>query len=143
MSAPDKLLLVPDEFHLNHAGRCADGRSVLVAAQLAFGLIPTRDFVCTFWFDANGGLVQHRIDELGVRGEYEKDGAEKIWSARLGEVGEIEPVAFWVRPFSVKFAGFYFGLIPEQTDDGDWQVAFQPGNTMAFYAPWDTGEYDT
>jgi hypothetical protein len=49
----------------------------------------------------------------------------------------------WVRPFSVENSGAIFGLIPRQTEDGDWTVEFMPGNTLSFYAPWEAGEYDT
>ncbi len=105
--------------------------------------MPTRDFICTFWFDDDGNLVQHRIDELGVREGYDRSAAENIWNAHLSDVGELDPAPFWVRPFSVEFAGFSFGLIPREMDEEEWQVTFEPGNTMAFYEPWDSGEYDT
>jgi hypothetical protein len=140
---PEKLLIVPDEFHLDHAGRCADGRFVIITSQLIFGAEQTRDFICTFWFDAEGALVEHRIDEVGMRGAYETDHGKKIWAAHADAVGQIEPEPFWVRPFEVELAGRSFGLIPELMDDGEWHVIFEPGNTMAFYAPWDSGEYDT
>lgn len=140
---PDKVLLVPDDYHLGHAGRCADGRNVLVASQLTFAAPQTRDFVCTFWFDSEGRVVEHRIDEVGIRGEYNEDDGRKIWDSHILAVGAIDPQPFWVKPFSIQFADQAFGFIPREMDNGEWQVTFEPGNTMAFYAPWDSGEYDT
>jgi hypothetical protein len=143
MEPPEKLLIVPDEFDLDHAGCCADGRNVWIASQIVTGLGQTRDFICTFWFDDDGQLVAHRIDEVGMRGAYDKETGRKTWASHVEAVGDIDPQPFWVRPFSVKFADRAFGLIPEKMDDGDWHVIFEPENTMAVYAPWDSGEYDT
>jgi hypothetical protein len=39
--------------------------------------------------------------------------------------------------------GAAFGLIPRQTESGEWRVEFMPGNTLSFYPPWAAGEYDT
>jgi len=41
--------------------------------------------------------------------------------------------------------GTKFGLVlrePEEEAD-PWAVEMQPGNYMAFFEPWDSGEYDT
>ena len=143
MGPPEKLLIVPDEFHLDHAGRCADGRNVIITTQLIFGAAQTRDFICTFWFDDDEKLLAHRIDEVGMRGAYEKETGKRIWASHVEAVGRIVPQPFWVKPFSVDFADRVFGLVPELMEDGDWRVIFEPGNTMAFFAPWDSGEYDT
>jgi hypothetical protein len=53
--------------------------------------------------------------------------------------------AMEVEPFAVKRFGTTFGLIvdaPENKDD-IWWVTAEPGDYMAFSAPWDSGEYDT
>ena len=38
-----------------------------------------------------------------------------------------------------------FGLVarPPEDDDDVWAVELQPGRYMAFFEPWDSGEYDT
>lgn len=144
MGPPEKFLIVPDEFHLDYAGRCADGRFVIITSQISPGTPKqTRDFICTFLFNDDGRLVEHRIDEVGERGTYDVGAGKKLWIEHADAVGVITPEPFWVRPFSVDFVGMAFGLIPEKVDDGEWQVIFEPGNTMAFYAPWDEGGYDT
>ncbi|WP_430334197.1 hypothetical protein [Rhodococcus sp. ACT016] len=64
---------------------------------------------------------------------------------------EIQPVSFrdiTVAPFSVTAHGCEFGLIlngPDSEDDHEWywNVTVEPGDYMAFYAPWDDGDYDT
>jgi hypothetical protein len=33
--------------------------------------------------------------------------------------------------------------MPPEDEDDEWAVEMQPGNYMAFYEPWDSGDYDT
>jgi hypothetical protein len=41
--------------------------------------------------------------------------------------------------------GTTFGLVLRQPEDEDdpWAVEVMPGNYMAFFEPWDSGDYDT
>jgi hypothetical protein len=144
MSAPERVLLVPDDYHLANCGQAADGRFVLIASQMIWDGASTTDFVCTFRFDTDGRLVAHRIDRIGVRGrDGENDFAATI-ADHIQSAGPLDAVEFSVRPFSVTEHGAPFGLIAEQHDEtGEWTVTFQPGNTMAFFEPWDSGDYDT
>ena len=51
-----------------------------------------------------------------------------------------------VAPFSVERLGLEFGLITRPTEGGGkhkWAVEVLPGNSMCFFAPWDSGEYST
>jgi hypothetical protein len=50
-----------------------------------------------------------------------------------------------VKPFAVERLGRRFGLIPREPeeDDDPWAVEMMPGNYMAFFEPWDSGDYDT
>jgi hypothetical protein len=47
-----------------------------------------------------------------------------------------------VKPFAVEYYGEMMGLIPSKCEDR-WTVELLPGNFMAFWEPWDSGEYDT
>ena len=46
-------------------------------------------------------------------------------------------------PFSVERFGTTFGLVAQEDDDGGWTVVMQPGGSMVFIPPWDSGIYDT
>ena len=63
----------------------------------------------------------------------------------LERVGETNPIHF--QPFEIERNGTKFGMIaraPEDASEGEsWWVELEPGNYMAFYEPWDSGEYDT
>ena len=64
---------------------------------------------------------------------------------RLRELGSLSFERIEIAPFAVDRFGTTFGLIlREPEEDGDtWAVELQPGNFMAFFPPWDSGEYDT
>lgn len=141
--APEKIRLVPDDWHIDNVGRLADGRLFWVVGQLDPADGATKDFVCTFVFSTDGQLVEHSIELIGVRGAYPAGSGDSATDRHLEALGGHVVTDVWVRPFSVESNGTVFGLIPRQTEDGEWRVEFMPGNTLSFYAPWDAGEYDT
>ena len=64
---------------------------------------------------------------------------------RLASLGDASFERVEVAPFGIERFGLEFGLVaraPEDEDD-EWAVEMQPGNYMAFFEPWDSGEYDT
>jgi hypothetical protein len=62
---------------------------------------------------------------------------------RFRGLGWTTPRRIVVMPFEVERFGLKFGLIVRECDDGRWIAEVQPGNSMAFFAPWDSGVYDT
>jgi hypothetical protein len=140
---PEKIRLIPDKWHIHNAGRLADGRLFFVDAQLHFAGNATKDFVCTFIFDHDGQLVEHSIELMGVRGTYSRGSVESAMNRHLAALGERVIADIWVRPFNVESNGTVFGLIPRQSENGEWRVEFMPGDTLSFYPPWEAGEYDT
>ena len=141
--APEKIRLIPDEWHIHNVGRLSDGRLFWVDSQLDPTGGATKDFVCTFIFNDHGQLVDHSIELIGVRGSYPNASGEAAMTRHLATLGERTVTDIWVRPFSVESNDSVFGLIPRQTEDGEWRVTFMPGDTLEFYPPWDEGGYDT
>ena len=77
-AAPEKIRLIPDEWHIHNAGRLSDGRLFFVAAQfdpLGGNLI--RDFACTFLFDTD---ELPRADTANIVGTGERQ-ARRVVSA--------------------------------------------------------------
>ena len=140
---PEKIRLVPDSWHIRNVGRLSDGRLFWVDSQLDYVNGVTTDFVCTFVFDPEGQLVGHSVELIGERGSYPNGSVGAAIERHLAALGDQPVTNIWVRPFSIESHGRTFGLIPRQTSDGEWRVEFMPGNTLSFYAPWETGEYDT
>jgi hypothetical protein len=141
---PEKIRLIPDNWHILHVGHLADGRLFWVDGQLEFSGGKTKDFVCTFIFDQDGRLAENSIELIGVRGSYPDGNAAKAMARHLAALGQYTRSDIWVKPFRVESNGVEFGLIPRQTESGgEWRVEFMPGNTLSFYPPWEAGEYDT
>ena len=142
-ASPKKIRLIPDNWHIQHVGRLADGRLFWVDGQLDAADGATKDFVCTFIFDKDGHLIEHFIELIGIRGSYPEGNAGRAVDRHVAALGDRSAADIWVRPFSVESDSIVFGLIPRRTEDGEWRVEFMPGNTLSFYAPWEAGEYDT
>jgi hypothetical protein len=142
-AAPEKIRLIPDNWHIKHVGRLVDRRLFWVNAQLDPGGGITKDFVCTFVFDEDGHLTDHSIELVGMRGSYSSGGVTSAMDQHLAALGDHVVADIWIRPFSVASNNAVFGLIPRHTGNGEWRVEFMPGNTLSFYPPWEAGEYDT
>jgi hypothetical protein len=140
---PEKIRLVPDDWHIQHVGRLADERLFWVDGQLDPTGGATKDFVCTFIFNKNGRLTEHSIELIGVRGSYPERSVATATHRHVAALGDYSATDIWVRPFSVESNNTLFGLIPRRTEGGEWRVEFMPGNTLSFYPPWEAGEYDT
>ena len=114
---------------------------------------PGREFLALYIFDADGNLLESKIDDLGEREDKILPGnkldinfAGSLMETRLSELGDFSFGDIEVAPFRVKKFGIEFGLIPqppdEDEDDDELSVTAEPGDYMAFYEPWD-GDYDT
>lgn len=142
-AAPERIRLIPDQWHIHNVGRLSDGRLFFVDSQLDAAGGVTKDFVCTFIFDQDGHLVEHSIELVGDRGAYPEGSVSMLISRHLAALGDRALTDIWVRPFRVESSGTVFGLIPRRIEHGGWRVEFMPGNTLSFYPPWEAGEYDT
>lgn len=140
---PEKIHLIPDQWHIHYVGRLKDGRHFWVDGQVTFDKRGTKDYVCTFLFDGDGRLTTHNIELVGQRGAYPDARFEEVRDRHLAVLGAHTIRDVWIRLFSVNSNGHVFGLIPRRLDDGRWYVEFMPGNTLAFYPPWEAGGYDT
>ena len=154
--APEKIHLIPDNWHIKHVGQLADGRLFLVDTQLELRHGITRDYVCTFIFDPDGHLVSHDIELLGERGAYSDKDAVSAFEKHIAALGDHEITDIWIRPFQLRSHETTFGFVavspeefmdedddPSDLSPDDWRVEFMPGNTLSFYPPWEDGEYDT
>ena len=146
MSKPDLVAIEHDDYHARHIGSLPDGRQFFLTSPFipAVGA-PGREFVALFLFDEHGRFLEAHIDYLGIRAHLDQPQASRIYEQRLAELGEVEFGRIEVQPFEVERFGTTFGLVPRPPEDEDdeWAVELQPGNYMAFFEPWDSGDYDT
>ncbi|MQW74510.1 hypothetical protein GHK92_01335 [Nocardioides sp. dk4132] len=133
---PTRFTLVPDDYHVPWAGTAADGRRFFLSDEL---FVPGRSaYVGLFLWDSSGVFEEIRVDEVGP-----DDDAERLVASRLAELGGhvLEPVE--VEPFTREIDGVTFGWPVDRYDDGTWFIRIEPGDFIAYYAPWDGLEYDT
>lgn len=144
---PIQVAIDPDDYHAQHVGRTSDGRQFFLTTPFVAkrGASPGREFIAFYVFDAKGHLISAEIDDLGPREGMDREASEALTEQRLGSLGATSTERIKIRPFSVERFGVEFGLVardPEEAGDS-WAVEAQPGNYMAFFEPWDSGEYDT
>lgn len=150
MSTPNLIAIEHDDYHASHIGTLADGRQFFLTMPFvpATGGNAGREFVALYLFDKRGRFLEARIDDLGTRAELDAERARSLFEQRVTDLTELGPLEYGrieVQPFEVERFGTKFGLIPRPPEeDGDeWAVEIQPGNYMAFFEPWDSGDYDT
>jgi hypothetical protein len=147
-SAPPTIIAIDhDDYKAKHVGHTADGRQFFLTTPFE----PSGrgregcEFVALYLFDAAGALIEARIDEFGPRATMDDERRRQVHEQRLRELGSVTFGRIEVAPFAVERFGTTFGLVLRQPEEeGDpWAVEAQPGNFMAFFEPWDGGEYDT
>ena len=145
--APTIIAIDHDDYHAADVGRTEDGRQFFLTTPFE----PRRDdtpgaeFVAIYVFDGAGKLVEALIDNLGPRATMDSESRRAMCEKRIDDLGPIKRQRIEIEPFSVTRFDTEFGLIasPPEDEDDIWRVEMQPGNFMAFFEPWDSGEYDT
>lgn len=145
---PARIRIAHDDRHASRIGRLDDGRQFFVTTPFvpALGAYAGREFIAVYVFDADGALLEARVDDLGVRSSVDAAAAHALLEKRVGALGVLSYCDVEVQPFSIQRFGTTFGLIPrppdEDDENGPWSVEMHPGNYMAFFEPWE-GDYDT
>jgi hypothetical protein len=148
ISSPPILIAIDaDDYHAEHVGRTSDGRQFFLTTPFEPAINGAKgcEFVALYTFDVNGKFIAAEIDSFGPRDAMGKVARKSTYDARLKSLGTVTLERIEVAPFAVEKFDTTFGLVvrvPE--NDGDvWAVEVQPGNYMAFFEPWNSGEYDT
>ena len=146
-SPPTLLAIDADDYHAEHVGRTFDGRQFFLTTPFepAIADKPGCEFVALYTFDESGKLIAAEIDSFGPRETMDDVARKSAYEVRLHSLGEVSFERIVIAPFSLEKFGTTFGLVLRQPEDEDdpWAVEVQPGNYMAFFEPWDSGEYDT
>jgi hypothetical protein len=145
--APDIIAINSDDYHAKHVGRTADGRQFILTTPFepAAGGPEGAEYVARYLFDSKGALLEAKIEDFGPRATLDDNKRRQAYDRLLQELGDVTLDRIEVAPFSVERFGTTFGLVvrePAEEEDV-WAVEMQPGNYMAFFEPWDSGDYDT
>lgn len=145
---PDRITIVPDDYHTPYAGIAADGRKFFVTDELFYGTGPGQitGYVATFLWRADGEFDELRVDEATRPAGFPPgqpvpaEGAGL--TAHLAALGGHTFESIVVAPFSAFRDGVEFGFVPR--DEGGFAIVdLQPGFVIAYYEPFDGLEYDT
>ncbi len=145
---PPKLIAINhDDYAAAFVGQTADGRQFFLTTPFepAIRGKAGEEFVALYLFDKKGALVEAKIDSFGPRDAMDEAARQEFRKKLLSEIEPVKYQRISVAPFSVDKFGTTFGLVlrtPEDEED-EWAVEAQPGNYMAFFEPWDSGDYDT
>ena len=142
--APARFTIVPDDYHVPYAGTAEDGRKFFLSDEL---FDPGSAYVGLFLWNADGTFDEVRVDKVArpaglPPGQAGHASADEIVASRLAELGKyvLEPID--VEPFAAELEGVTFGWVVTQFD-GEYSINIEPGNFIAYYAPWDGLGYDT
>ena len=139
---PELIAINHDDYHAQHIGITEEGLQFFLTTPFEPGGC---EYIALFIFDNKGNLINSDIEALGLRGAFSEEEAKGKYNLKLSMLGKKKYQRIEVKPFSVKFNGIDLGLIVREPEDEDdvWAVELLPGNYMAFFEPWDSGEYDT
>lgn len=154
---PERIWIRPDDYHVPYAGTAEDGRRFFLSEELfdwsdknsANTSSPSRvSYTATFWWKAGGAFDEVTVDKLpsdenlppGQAGPAPAGAA--VLRRHIAALGHytLEPIR--VEPFLQKFDGIDFGW-RYSVFEGLPSINIEPGNFIAYYAPWDGYEYDT
>lgn len=144
--APERFTIVPDDYHVPYAGTAEDGRRFFVSDE--FFEPGGSSYVGLFLWRPDGAFDEVLVDEVRrpqdlPAGQAGRAGAKALIEARLGALGDyvLEPIT--VEPFVRKVEGVTFGWKVGQYDDSSYYITIEPGDFIAYSAPWDGLFYDT
>ena len=143
---PKLIRINHDEYAAKYVGQITDGRQFFLTNPF----VPANknnegcEFIALYIFDADGNLLDAKIDNLGPREKVDEENARFIQLSRLSELGEFLFDDIVVAPFKINKFEVEFGLILHLPEDEEevLLVTVEPGNYMCFFSPWD-GDYDT
>ncbi len=143
---PKTIAINNDDYHAKYVGKLGNGdQFILTTPFVPAGIGPGCEFIALYVFDKMGKLQSHKIHSFGPRDSLDESVVSKVHQEWLKGLGNVKFARIQVAPFSVTEYETEFGLIIREPDDDDDidAVEMQPGNYMAFFEPWDSGDYDT
>ncbi len=148
MNASPRLIAIDhDDYHAEFVGQTRDEKQFFLTTpfESATATQPSREFIALYLFDAGGTLLEAKINDLGTREGLDHEARVALRDQWLGALDHPTFMRIEIRPFAVEGFGLVFGLVLREPEDeaDDWVAEVLPGNYMAFFAPWDSGIYDT
>lgn len=100
------------------------------------------EFAAAFFWNADGSYASMQVREFGPRDAMDHAARDAIMQKLVSDLGAYAREEIVIAPFSDEAFGTTFGFVPQAYDD-TVSVNLMPGDSMAFFEPWDSGAYDT
>lgn len=138
-----ELTIVPDEYHIQFAGKIPDGRQVMITPELSYDVKTgkTCDYVVSYVWDSQGDFINAYIIKIGLRGDYDRSIGEMAYNDAKNMFSDISIGKIIVKTCAIEYGDIQFGFIPYERD-GENTVQMMPGNCICFLEPFN-GDYDT
>jgi hypothetical protein len=143
--APKRFTIIPDHYHVPYAGTAGDGRRFFLSNEL---FSPGGSaYVGLFLWHRDGTFARvevtrvHRPRGLPI-GQAAPAGRRSLIKARLAELGDYVLGPITVEPFTERVDGVTFGWKVGRYKS-TYFINVEPGDFIAYYAPWDGRDYDT
>jgi len=156
MNIPDILPIKRmEDYHTHYVGRCSDGRQFFGQDGVWVFLKPGTpatdpdflnlrgEYVILHIFDKDGNYISTQHWYAGTSADSTKEIRQAMTDTLekwIDELGAWEFADIAVKLFQVDIDGFIFGLVP---DEETGFINLMPGKSIAFYEPWEDGEYWT
>lgn len=143
-SAPERVTIVPDDYHVPYAGTAEDGRRFFLSSEL---FTADSSYVGLFLWQADGTFDEVRIQSVArpsglPPGQAGPAGADDVVRSELASLGDYVLESIDVEPFLEKVEGVAFGW-RVSGDAGNYTVNIEPGDFIAYHEPWDGLGHDT
>ena len=147
-SAPPTLVAINhDDYHAEHIGRTQDGRQFFLTTPFEPAINGSQgcEYAALYLFARDGKLLEANIESFGPRATQDVKQRQAKYEELLQSLGTVCFERIEVAPFSVERFSMVFGLVlrAPENEGSSWAVEVHPGNYMAFFEPWESGEYDT
>lgn len=133
---PERFTIVPDDHHVPYAGTAGDGRRFFLSEELFRG---RKGYVGLYLWKSDGTFDEVRVTQVDLA---DRRAADRVVAERLAELGDYELEPIDVEPFIERVDRVPFGWEVSELE-GEVSVTVQPGDFIAYYAPFDGLEYDT
>jgi hypothetical protein len=146
-AAPKLIAIDHDDYYAEHVGFTQDGRQFFLTTPFEPAINGQQgcEYAALYLFARDGEFLEAKFENFGPRATQDVEQRQAKCEELLQSLGQVSFERIEVAPFFVERFGTVFGLVlrPPEDEESPWAVEAQPGNYMAFFEPWESGEYDT
>jgi hypothetical protein len=102
---PESIAIDPDDYHAEHVGWTREKQQFFLTTPFEPRIDEKAkgcEYVALFIFDAEGNLIEAKIDEFGPRKSIDSQSLRNCYDLRLRELGDVSKERIVVKPFAIE-----------------------------------------